>query len=384
MPASNAEIVDTGRCRELETLHGRLPPALALLLKVPGLGPKHVACLHRELGIRTPEELEQTLAAQLEKKRRFPLPEAERIVEALLPHLREAHGVKEVLAAGSYRRARETVGDLDVLATAERGSAVMERFVAYPGVCDALSRGKTRTTVVLSQGIQVDLRVVPAATFGAALQYFTGSKGHNIALRRLAQARGLKLNEYGVFRGSERVAGKSEPSVYRALGLPWIPPEQREDRGEIEAARAGALPRLIERADLKGDLHVHALGSADAKVLAALAITDRWRRGQEERLLAQCRAIERLNERLEGVRLLKGAEVEIGEDGALELNGDPLRLDLPDLYARRAKDEGVPISLTSDAGSPEEPDNLRFSLGQARRAWLGPADALNTRRRARA
>jgi DNA polymerase (family 10) len=249
--------------------------------------------------------------------------------------------------AGSYRRMRETVGDLDILVTALSGSDVMQRFVAYDEVAEVLSQGPTRASVILKSGLQVDLRVVEQAAYGAALCYFTGSKAHNITLRRIAQDKGLKLNEYGLFREGKRIAGATEESVYRALGLPWIAPELREDRGEIAAALAGRLPRLVELTDLRGDLHVHSratdghnslaemAAAARSAGLEYLAITDHSRRlamahGLDPRRLAeQCDEIDRLNSEPTGVVVLKGIEVDILDDGTLDLPDSALaRLDL--------------------------------------------------------
>ncbi len=242
---------------------------------------------------------------------------------------------------------RETVGDLDILVTADAPVQAMQRFLAYPEVRQVLSRGETRASVVLQAGIQVDVRVVAEECYGAALHYFTGSKSHNIAVRKLGQERGLKINEYGVFRGNKRIAGETEESVYAAVGLPYIPPELREDRGEIEAARAGALPRLVELADLRGDLHVHTKASdghasirdmalaASARGLRYLAITEHSRRlrlahGLDPlRLAQQIDEIDRLNAELSGIRVLKGIEVDILADGTLDLPDSALaRLDL--------------------------------------------------------
>ena len=254
------EIVATGKCAMLEELRREMPAAITELLKVPGLGPRRVATLWRELDLRTPAQvlraaragrmrglpgfgeklernIEDAVAARLSKKGRFPLAVVTPHAEALVAYLKRVPGVDTVVAAGSYRRRRETVGDLDVVVTARKANSVIERFVAYPEVGTVLSRGPTRASVRLKNGLQVDLRLVGAESLGAALVYFTGSKPHNIALRRIAQQRGLKINEYGVFRGAKRIAGRTEESVYRAIGLPLIPPEQRENRGEIEAVR---------------------------------------------------------------------------------------------------------------------------------------------------
>jgi len=356
------EIVGTGTSATLEALRRELPPGLGALLRLPGLGPRRVAALHRELGITSLEALRraaetgrlrslpgfgpktearvlEAIRAHLDTGRRFLLAEVEGWAEALAGHLRAGPGVDEVVVAGSFRRRRETVGDLDILCTARDGAAVAAHFTAHERVAEVLSRGPTRTTVVLQNGLQVDLRVVPEAGFGAALHYFTGSKAHNIAVRRMGQRRGLKINEYGVFRGARRVAGATEESVFRSVGLPWIPPELREDRGEIEAALAGKLPRLVELRDLRGDLHCHTRASdgrsgleemaraAREAGLEYLAVTEHSRslrvaRGLDaRRLRAHVEAIRRLDERLEGITLLTGIEVEILEDG---------RLDLPD------------------------------------------------------
>jgi DNA polymerase (family 10) len=259
------EIAATGTCALAEKLRKRYPAGIAELMRLPGLGPKRVAALYRRLKIRdlealgkaaergrvrelpgfgekTEARIREAVAAQLSKKQRFPLATAARYGEPFAAYLQETKGVEQVVLAGSYRRRRETVGDLDILVTTARPAEVIERFTAYPRVKEVTAAGDTRASVVLDCGLQVDLRVVPPESFGAALHYFTGSKAHNIAIRRLAQARGLKLNEYGVFRGEKRVAGDTEASVFAAVGLPWIPPELREDRGEIAAARTGKLP----------------------------------------------------------------------------------------------------------------------------------------------
>lgn len=370
LAAKMREIVESGKCRALEKLRTELPPTIIELLRVPGLGPKRVRTLWHDLDIQTAEQLARAardgrirglpgfggktetnilhaVEMQLSKTRRIKLATAAQYAESLVAWLSGARGVSHVEVAGSYRRSRETVGDLDILVIAATDSDVMARFVAYDEVTEVLSRGPTRASVVLKSGLQVDLRVIEAAAYGAALCYFTGSKAHNIAMRLLARERGFKLNEYGVFRGRERIAGDSEESVYRAVGLPWIPPELREDRGEIAAARAGRLPRLIELAELRGDLHVHTKATdgrhslkemalaAKARGLSYLAVTEHSRRlamahGLDPRRLAeQCDEIDRLNEMLEGIVLLKGIEIDILEDGSLDLPDSALaRIDL--------------------------------------------------------
>lgn len=361
------EIVATGGCALLERLRKELPTGMTELLKLPGLGARRVRVLHDELGITSLEQLhraarqglvrtvhgfgirsEQNLlaaaAAHLQQSRRVKLPLAAGVAQKLLAELAAVQGVRQAVAAGSLRRQRETVGDVDLLVAMQRGSAIMERFVETSGVQRVLSKGATRSSVLLGSGLQVDLRAVASASFGAAWLYFTGSKAHNIALRRLAQAKGLKLNEYGLYRGSRRIAGETEASVYEALGLDYIGPELREDNGEIEAAQAHRLPHLVQLQDLRGDLHAHTTdsdgtGSLEAMAAAArarglqyLAITDHTRGSglphalDADALTRQIDRIDELNVQLKDVVLLKGVEAEILEDG---------RLDLPDALLRR-------------------------------------------------
>lgn len=281
------------------------------------------------------------------QEKRYKIAEVEPWVDSLLGYLKAISGVKLVAVAGSYRRSRESVGDLVILVVAANDTAVMDRFVEYDDVVDVLAKGATKSSVVLRSGLQVDLRMVASECFGAALQYFTGSQAHNIAIRQIGRQHGLEINEYGVFKFEERVAGDSEASIYQAIGLSCVPPELRENRGEIEAARAGTLPRLIEMEDIKGDLHVHTDWSDGSNTLedmiqAALdygleyiAITEHSDRlkiagGLESaRLLAQIDEIDRLNQEFSEITILKGIEVEILQDGSLDLNDETLaRLDL--------------------------------------------------------
>lgn len=364
------EIIKTGTAAALEEHRKKVPKTLTELLRIPGIGPKRVKALYHDLGIRTLDQLqkaaqdglvkslhgfgdktERYILNQLKERageeKRFQLAVAAPYAQALLAYLRESPKVKQVVAAGSYRRAKETIGDLDILVTAAPGSPVMDRFVSYPEVKEILAHGPTKASVRLACKLQVDVRVVPEHSYGAALQYFTGSKAHSVMLRQLAQQRGLKLNEYGLFKGDRFVAGATEESVYSAVGLPWIPPELRENRGEFEAARAGRLPALVEVADLRGDLHAHTKATdgrnsmremaeaARMRGLEYLAITDHSRRltmakGLDpKRLFEQLEEIDRLNATLSGITLLKGIEVDILEDGALDLPDEDLcRLDL--------------------------------------------------------
>jgi len=362
-----AEVVHTGTCELRERLRREVPPAVTELLKIPGLGPKRVRALYHELDVHTLEQLEraardgrirglhgfgekterrilEAIGAHAGKSTRFKLAHAAQAADELVTHLRGAPGVDRVEVAGSLRRMRETVGDLDVLVTGGDPAAVVAHFAKYDAIVRMLSSGRTRASAVLRTGMQVDLRVVDAKCYGSALVYFTGSKAHNIAIRRLAQQRGLKINEYGVFRDGRRVAGETEASVYRALGLPEIPPELREDRGEVEAARENRLPELVELADLRGDLHMHTKATdgqatiremalaAKAMGLEYIAITEHSKRlamahGLDaQRLAKQIDEIDRVNASLEGITVLKGIEVDILDDG---------RLDLPDAVLAR-------------------------------------------------
>ncbi|WP_346839525.1 DNA polymerase/3'-5' exonuclease PolX [Microbulbifer sp. SAOS-129_SWC] len=366
-----AVLVDSGELPLLDEVEQRTPAALSELMKIEGLGAKRVKILHDALDIDSVEDLrkavqsgeiraiegfgeksEEKIRQRLEKysgeERRTKLVEAEEIAAPLVEYLKKADGVKDIIIAGSYRRRKETVGDLDILVTAtgalsanSPATAVMDHFTGYDEVEEIVSRGDTRSTVYLRCGMQVDLRVVAQVSYGAAQHYFTGSRDHNIAVRKLGIKKGYKINEYGVFEGDKRIAGKTEKSVYDAVDLPFIPPELRENRGELEAARAGKLPRLVQPDQLRGNLHTHTDATdghdslkAMAKAAAErgfeyLAITDHSRHLSvahgldEQQLLQQIRAIDKLNETLEkngdGLRLLKSIELDILEDGTLDL-----------------------------------------------------------------
>ncbi len=365
-----AEIVRTGKCQALEKLRQEGGKGLVELLHIPGLGPKRVAILYHELDVQTPQQLlraikdgrlrqlrgfgektEQNILDMLQvhaqQERRFKLAVAAQYAQSLVDYLREANEIEEIVIAGSYRRCKETVGDLDILVTTTQPKPVVEHFTRYDEVKEVLSQGATRSTIILRNGLQVDLRVVKPESFGAALHYFTGSKQHNIAIRRRGQQRGLKINEYGVFKGELSIAGKTEESVYKAVGLPYIPPELRENSGEIEAAESGRLPSLVQLDDLTGDLHAHTMATdghntieemaraAQQLGFTYIAITEHSKRLtvthglDEKRLLQQIEEIDCLNQRLKGITVLKGIEVDILEDGSLDLP-DPIlaQLDL--------------------------------------------------------
>jgi DNA polymerase (family 10) len=365
-----AEIVDTGRLGALEEVEREVPGGLVQLRRLPGLGPKRVKALYDELGIssipelkraaeshrirelsgfgaRTEQQILDALARYTQEERRYKLAEVEETAEAYLAHLRGVTGVEEAIVAGSYRRRKETVGDLDILVTCTNSAAVVKQFIEYDRVKTIISRGPTRSTVVLRSGLQVDLRVVAQVSYGAALYYFTGSKAHNVAVRTIAAKKDLKINEYGVFKGKRRIAGRTEKEVFRSVGLRYIEPELRENRGEIEASKENRLPRLVTVEDIRGDLHTHSDASDGHDTIrdmaeAArsigyeyLAITDHSKRVtvahglDEKRLRKQLDAIDRLNAAIRGIRILKGIEVDILENGTLDLSNEVLKeLDL--------------------------------------------------------
>ncbi len=367
LAAKITEIVKTGTLAKLKEIEERTPPELSRLMKVAGLGPKRVKVLYEKLGVKDFEGLRQAaekhlirelpgfgekteqkiledIAGAEKRGQRVKLVAAEEVARSLVGHLSKARGVKNVEVAGSYRRRCETVGDLDILAVCGEGSDIMDRFVNYENVKTVMSRGDTKAAAVLRTGIQVDVRVVPEESYGAALHYFTGSKAHNIAVRTIGVKRDLKVNEYGVFRGDRRIAGRTEEEVYRQVGLPYIEPELREDRGEIEAAREGRLPKLVTEEDIRGDLHVHTkatdgrhsieevAGEAMRRGYEYIAVTDHSKRVtvaggiDSKRLVEQVKEIDRLNERLAGFVVLKAVEVDILEDGSLDLPDEALAL----------------------------------------------------------
>jgi len=359
-------LVQTGTLPMLEELLEKVPRGVLAILRVPGLGPTRAAALYHELGVRNLVELreaclqhrvrelkgfgaktEESILSGLEiatqaEQRTF-WAEADRIAQEILAHLRRCNTIDTLEVAGSYRRGRDTVGDLDILAIAQDSKEAMNCLATYPGLAQVLVRGETKMSVRLDTGLQVDLRVVPPESFGAALQYFTGSKEHNVVLRGMAKALGLKVNEYGVFRGEKQIAGRTEEEVYKALGLPWFPPELREARQEFEwASTSTGLPKLVELADIRGDLHAHTVWSdgtesieemvsaAQLRGLKYLAITDHSKRTtianglDAKRLRKQWKEIDKLNERLAGFTLLKGVEVDILERSGLDLSDDVL------------------------------------------------------------
>jgi DNA polymerase (family 10) len=358
------ELLDTGESKVLEELEASLPPGIREMMRLEGIGPKTAVRLQKSLGIASLDDLEK--AAKEERIRglkgfgekteanileaieelksrqdRFLLGAVLPVIEEIEAYMAESDAVIAVEVAGSARRSRDTVGDLDVLVSSMSPEEASERFISMPPVARVLSHGSTRSTVVMENFLQVDLRVVPPESYGAALQYFTGSKDHNVKLRTIAVRSGYKLNEYGLFdrESDESVAGENEEGIYNALGMDLIPPELRENRGEIEAAMAGNLPDLITLEDIKGDFHVHSTwseGTASIEAMAEkakslgleyMAICDHTKslyiaNGlDEERLREQMKEIDGINEGLDGFTILKGTECDILSDG---------RMDLPD------------------------------------------------------
>lgn len=488
------EIVKTGKFSKLESLKRELPEGLEELLAIEGLGPKRVRELYEAFHITSlkdlaniaqsgeiyklkgfgPKLVEKILKGiTLAKKsgRRFRFDIAKPYAEDIKNYLQNFSGVLKVEVAGSYRRRKESVGDLDILVVAKNWDEVSDYFVKYPKVKEVVSKGETRSTVILNNDLQVDLRSVAMESYGSALHYFTGSKAHNIKIRKMAIDRGWKINEYGIFDGDKKIAGESESGMYETMGLCFIEPELREDRGEIEACLEGKLPKLIEIGDIKGDLHIHSNytdGKASIKemALAALdmgyeyiAITDHSKhltvaKGlDEERILKQFEEIERLNEELDIV-ILKGIECDILEDGSLdlpdsilerldivlgavhfkfnlskseqtkrvikamknpyfnvlahptgrvighrnayeidmdeiikaakgegvvlEINAQPERLDLNDVLAKTAKENGNLFAISTDSHDVESLNFMEYGINQARRGWVEKEDVINT------
>ncbi len=509
MSAHIVELIATGSLSRLEGLAEEIPRSLVDLVKLDGVGPKKAKKLWESLDVKTVDELKEALNAEkvqalegfgttsvqkilraIEDFRRysgrFLLSQVDDLIGPLVEHIREAKGVQRIEVAGSYRRRKETIGDVDLLVQADLPAPdVMERFTTFGSVERVDLAGDTRGAVVLRSGLEVDLRVIPPRSFGAALHYFTGSMEHNVAVRQLALRQGLRVNEWGVFRlpegvdpeevgkeDGERIAGDTEESVFEAVGLPWIPPVVRENRGEIEAARDGSLPELVTLEDIRGDLHMHSTWSDGRASIAEMARACQAR-GYEylavsdhspalamvqgltpDKAPEQWAEIDRVQEGLDGITIFKSLEVDILRDGSLdmtdevlealdaviisvhslmdmdratmtdrviramqhpsvdivghptgrllgrrepfeldveavlqaaseldvavEINANPNRLDLNDVHARRAKELGVKVVISTDAHSVQRLDHISYGVDQARRGWLDREDVINT------
>jgi DNA polymerase (family 10) len=354
------EYIKTGKIREYEKLRKKLPEGVHEMMHVMGLGPKKAWRLFKELGIKNVGQLEKSamtgkirklsgfgtkseadilkgIATLRQGRERMLLGKAWRLSEEIISRLKNLKEVKAVEPAGSLRRRKETIGDIDVLVISTNPARVMNAFTTMPDVERVIAKGPTKSSVLLGQGVSADVRVLAPKSFGAALQYFTGGKEHNIAVRQIAIKKGLKLNEYGLFKGKKQIAGRTEQEIYEALGLEWIPPEIRENTGEVEASRAGKLPNLIGYGSLKGDLHTHTKWSdgantAEEMMQAAIrkgyeyvAITDHSKseyiaRGMDEkRLLKYVDEVSKLKKKYFGrIKVLAGSEVSILADGKLD------------------------------------------------------------------
>lgn len=491
------ELVETGSLEYYEKLKKSIPEGVFELLNVPDIGPRKAKLFYEELNITNVRELEEAalqhklqnlpgMGVKAEKnilrgielyKRReqrallgAALPIAEEIVGEFKP-LRE---VDRISIAGSIRRRRDTIGDIDILIASKNPEKIMSKFIHLSQVKEVLAEGLTKSAILTHQDIQVDLRVVAPDSFGAALLYFTGSQAHNVHLREMAVRMGLKINEYGVFqvKDDKKIAGEEEEEIYRILGLPYIMPELREDRGEFEAAQNKGLPNLVEISDIKGDFHIHTIDSDGINTIEEMAVAARQRGYQyiaitdhsqslhiaggldEQRLLEQIKKIEQVNQKIDGITVLKGIEVDIKSDGTLdtpdkvlqkldiviaaihsglrqerkklterlkkamenplvdiiahptgriigyreaydvdiqeiiqiaartntvlEINASPERMDLNDIYTRSAKEQGVLLTIGSDAHQISTLDNMYYGVTIARRGWLEKENLLNT------
>ena len=491
------ELLTTGKLGFLERLKEEVPESLAAWLQVPGLGPKKVAAIWKALDITTLPELEaaakegklrglpgmgakseaailEGIASLARRSGRIPLGRAYPLAQEIIRTLKGVEGVVAAEPAGSLRRMRSTVGDLDILVAAKESAPVMEAFVKLPGVSRVLGQGETKSSIEFSDGVRAQVWVHPPEKFGTALQYATGSKDHNVQLRQIALAQGLSLSEHALTRtdGSGEILCAAEAEVYERLGLPWIPPELREDRGEVAAAKAGKLPKLIEVKDIQADLQTHSTWSdgkltmlemaraaarRGIKVIAftdhsvSLGVTGGLSMDDHKKQAAEIKKIQK--QLGDEILVLHATEVEIKADGALdypdeflasldlvlaslhtslrqprekvterllnairnphvdiighptgrliperegadldmdavlnaaaetgvalEINAHPSRLDLDDVYARRARELGIPISINTDSHSEEDFDNLFYGVATARRAWLTKADVIN-------
>ena len=364
------EYLKTGKVSKFEEVRKGVSDELIAIMDIPGMGPKTLSMIHKEKGIGNLSQLERAVedgslvglpgigekkvenikrGIQLLKQSKgrmnlgMAFPVAKRIVETL----RQKTGSKKIEWAGSLRRMRENIGDIDILATGPDKEKIVHSFTHLPEVKEVLASGETKASIIVEGGIQIDLRVVEEDSYGAALQYFTGSKAHNIHLRGIAKTRGIKINEYGVFKGERKIGGKEEKEVYKALGMDWIEPELREDRGEIEASQKGHLPKLVQESEIKGDLHIHSKWSDGTSSIEEIARAAQKRGYQyiaicdhskslkiahgldESRLIQQIEEIDCLNEKMKDFKILKGTEVDILPDGRLDLSEKVLKkLDL--------------------------------------------------------
>jgi DNA polymerase (family X) len=389
------ELLKTSRMKYYEELKKKTPVDLSSLSAIEGLGPKSIKKLYQKLHVRSLSDLEKVAhdgkIAELEgfgekseekilkgieftKKSggRFTLGSAMPMIRTIEARLRKAQGVEKLVIAGSARRRKETIGDADILATSERPKLVMDYFVGMPEVVQVIAHGGTKSSVKIRSGLNIDMRVVPASSYGAALNYFTGSKDHNVALRRIAIEKGYKLNEYGLWKGEKQIAGKTEEDLYRALGMGYIEPELRENTGEIEAAREHKLPKLVGYNDLQGDLQIQTdwtdgsdsietmAKAAIANGLKYIVITDHTKRLamthglDEKRIVKQWAEIDSVNKKLAGkIKVLKGTECDILKDGSL---------DLPDSTLSKLDVVGVSVHSYFNLTEKEQTERIRRAM----------------------
>jgi DNA polymerase (family 10) len=496
------ELITTGKCQEYEDIKKNFPEGLLEILRLRGLGPKKVKLLYSELQIKNLKELKmaaeahiiQTLPGMGAKSEadilkaideyahfssdRFLIDEAMQEAVRIIEYMKECKDIKKIEYAGSLRRCQDTIGDIDILVTVKdpvkSQKVIMERFVKYPEVLSIVAEGETKSSVTLRSGIDVDLRVIDNESLGAAMHYFTGNKNHNIRIRDLAKRKGLKVSEYGIFKGEKMIGGKEEKEIFEAVGLPYIAPEMRSDNGEIEyGLEHGKFPKLIELKDLKGDLHNHSVYSDGQNTIEEMAqafigkgyeyfgISDHSSvmgitggMGKKD-ISAEWAEVDKLNKKLKGkITILKSCEVDILKDGsldfddeilknldfviisahmyqrlspeeqtkrlisaienkysgilghptgrminrrapmefdmarvidacvknnvALEINSNPLRLDLIDKYIRIAKEKGAKFVINTDSHAPDQIEFIKYGVGIARRGWLTKEDVLNT------
>jgi len=490
-----SEYLKTGKMKKLSEAMAGISKDLLDLLNIQNLGPKTLKLAHDKLNVKNIKDLKKvvengSLAQQFRmgekkvdnirkgielyerSKERLPINFALEIAETVVQYLKKSKYVKNIAPSGSLRRMKETIGDIDILVSGKNGKKIVDYFIKMPNVIQVLASGETKGSVILkteTSAVQVDIRIVEEKSFGAALQYFTGSKEHNVKIRSLAKEKGLKVSEYGVYKNSKPIAGKTEEQVYKVLGLAWFPPEIREDRGEVEAALANKLPKLVGYRDIKGDLQMHTTYSDASNTIEEMAkaamklgyqyiaITDHSKAANyanglsEERLKRQWDEINKVQAKLKGIKILKSTEVDILSSGKLdfsdkilsqadlvvasihqgfkqhvterfcaaienpnvdiiahptgrlinkregydvdlekvmdharkyqkimEINAYPNRLDLNDIWSKRAKDMGIKIAISTDAHGVEDLNWMRFGIGVARRAWLEKKDVINT------
>lgn len=490
------ELIKKGKIQKYESLIKKFPKGFIEIANVPGMGPKTALLLHKKLKIDSMAKLEKAAKAgqlrhvpgmgakkeenilrgiELKKKShgRFLLDDAAAHAELIVEELSKLKEAKKILPCGSLRRGQETIGDIDILVTSSKPEPIMEAFIKLAVVKEALAHGDTKSSVIMKNGMQADLRVVPAKSFGAAAHYFTGCKGHNIHLRQLAQKKGWKVSEYGIFNSSgKQIGGETEEEMFSKFNLQYIPPELREMRGEFEAAQAGKIPKLIELKDIKGDLHLHTRATDGANSIEEMAeaakklgyeyilITDHTQSTRvagglnEKEMLKHLRDIRAAGKKVKGIKILAGAEVDILPDGsldypdeilrqldmvvaavhsrfkmpeeemtrritkamenkyikilahpsgrligereayevdmekvlqaakknkvAIEVNAHPYRLDLYDIYCKRAKELGVKLVISTDAHSADQLELMKYGVITARRGWLEAKNVINT------